>query len=352
VTKKKFLCRADLDPFVLDLLNSGIRVVAPVRRKEQGREWVEYRQVQNSDEIILEGLLPVRSLKEVVFPRTENLFKWRQTNSRIEIEGRQDEFEETVVIGANPCDAAALEIIDRVMGWDYRDGAWFGRRQATTILSIACNQCDESCFCTAVGLSPDGMRGADWFLTPAEGGFNIEIRTPKGQQLLNRHEKRFPESAAESRTNVAGKAKVEENLILQPEAVQRWLGNNFESIIWKEIALHCIGCGVCTYVCPSCHCFDIVDEPEGTDHGFRRRHWDACQFSRFTLHASGYNPRRDQVARLRQRIMHKFSIYPDRFGEILCTGCGRCIRACAVGVDMISILWEISRRAEGIGTEP
>lgn len=348
----RFLCKADLDPFVLDLLNSGIRVVAPVRRKEQGREWIEYRRVQNSDEIILEGLLPVRSLKEVAFPRTEILFKWSQSKSGIELEEQPNVFEETVVIGATPCDAAALEVVDRVMGWDCRDELWFGRRQVTTVLTIACNQCDESCFCTAMGLSPEGLRGADWFLAPADGGFNVEILTPKGQQLLSRQEKRLPESKVESRKNPAGYDKVQGNLSIRPEKIQRWLENNFGNTMWKEIALHCLGCGACTYVCPSCHCFDIVDEPEGIDRGSRRRHWDACQFARFSLQASGFNPRKDQVARLRQRILHKFSIYPSRFGEILCTGCGRCIRSCAAGVDLISILQDISRRAEEGGAEP
>jgi ferredoxin len=81
-----------------------------------------------------------------------------------------------------------------------------------------------------------------------------------------------------------------------------------------------------------------VDEPDGVDRGVRRRNWDTCQTGRFTVHASGHNPRSNQDARYRQRVLHKFSIYPERFGEILCTGCGRCTRACPSGMDIAEVL--------------
>jgi ferredoxin len=109
--------------------------------------------------------------------------------------------------------------------------------------------------------------------------------------------------------------------------------------------MRCHGCGACAAVCPTCHCFDIMDEPEGVDRGTRRRNWDTCQTALFTLHGSGHNPRHDQGARIRQRVTHKFGIYPKKFGEILCTGCGRCVRVCAAGMDLLEILGEIQRQA-------
>jgi ferredoxin len=102
-------------------------------------------------------------------------------------------------------------------------------------------------------------------------------------------------------------------------------------------------------VCPTCHCFDIVDEAEGVTSGTRRRNWDTCQASRFTVHASGHNPRPDQSARFRQRLTHKFHIYLTRFGEVLCTGCGRCSKACPGGMDLPEVLQAITRLAEGPG---
>ncbi len=91
------------------------------------------------------------------------------------------------------------------------------------------------------------------------------------------------------------------------EAVRKFSAANFEHPLWAEHALACVGCGACAHTCPTCHCFDIVDE-----HSARVRNWDSCQFSLFTLHASGHNPRPDQGSRQRQRILHKFSIYPGQ----------------------------------------
>ena len=100
-----------------------------------------------------------------------------------------------------------------------------------------------------------------------------------------------------------------------------------------RLATRCIGCGACAFLCPACHCFDIVDE--GTEaKGVRRKNWDACAFGTFTNHASGHNPRDVQNKRYRNRIMHKFKYYDDKFGKTLCTGCGRCVRACPVGIDI------------------
>lgn len=345
---RRLLSIKDLGGLVGDLLGSGVRVIAPIRCRDGGEEKVEYRPVHHPDEMYLSGPLPVRPLKEVVFPPSEPLFRWKQNKSSIEIEEVPTGFKETVVVGARPCDAAALDIVDKVMGWDYRDELWFGRREAVTVLSLACSECDDACFCTAVGLSPESSRGADGLLRPAGDGYLVEFLTPKGEKLLDRYIERFTEANVEALPSGLGN-KLQSNLKADPGTIRKWLEKHFDDPYWNEVALRCHGCGACAFVCPTCHCFDIVDEPEGVDRGERRRNWDACQPALFTLHGSGHNPRKDQSARFRQRIMHKFHIYPARFGDVLCTGCGRCIRTCAAGMDLIGILSDISRMAEKEG---
>lgn len=125
--------------------------------------------------------------------------------------------------------------------------------------------------------------------------------------------------------------------------IKGWLNDNFESDFWHEISSRCAGCGACAFLCPACHCFDINDE--GTEQkGCRRKSWDACGFAKFTNHASGHNPRNVQQNRYRNRIMHKFKYYDDKFSQTLCTGCGRCIRACPVGIDIAGILEDINNK--------
>jgi ferredoxin len=312
----------------------------------------EYAAIAQAEQLGLGGDMTGLSLKQLFLPATEALLRFKQKKNDVEVEEVPTKPGPRVVLGARPCDAAGIEVVDRLMGWDYRDELWFGRREATTIVTLACPGVDAACFCTAVGLGPDTTRGADATMVPVEGGYLFEALSAKGEALVAQHAKRFaepPARAVEAAAEVRSKArrKVEGNLTVSTEKIRAWLGDNFEHEYWRTIALRCHGCGACAAVCPTCHCFDIVDEPARYAHGTRRRNWDFCQTGKFTLHASGHNPRGDQHARYRQRVMHKFRVYPERFGEILCTGCGRCVRACPASMDLLEVLAQIGRLAEG-----
>jgi ferredoxin len=330
----------NLAALVDEIIAGGTVVLAPAR-DSRGR--VDYRAVGSSAQMLLDGPLPGRPLKEHLLPPSEALFSWRQHRDGVEIEEVPTGFGPRVVVGARPCDAAALDIVDRVMGWDTCDELWFARREATTVVGVTCDGEDASCFCTAVGLGPQSSRGSDIMLRPAANGYAVEVVTDKGQALVGAHAVRFGAAAAAPPVPPA--------LAPQPAAgidhvaVRAWVERHFDHPLWREIALRCHGCGACASVCPTCHCFDIVDEPEGIAHGTRRRNWDTCQAARFTVHASGHNPRPGQGARFRQRVAHKFAVYPARFGELLCTGCGRCARACPAGQDLAEILGRITALA-------
>jgi ferredoxin len=174
-----------------------------------------------------------------------------------------------------------------------------------------------------------------------EGGYLAQVITPKGEALLAHCAATEASAAAVAQAETArqqARQKAGNNAPAIPDGFAAWLEENFDHPAWKTMALRCHGCGACTGVCPTCHCFDIVDEHDSSDEGLRRRNWDSCQTAKFTLQASGHNPRQSQSERFRQRIQHKFSIYPKRFGEILCTGCGRCCRVCPGGMDLPEIL--------------
>jgi ferredoxin len=349
VSVVKTISEEALAGLVRDLVASGTRVLAPAQSSDGA---VDYQAIQELGEAVLNGAMPRRSLRAALQPPTEPLFAWKRDARGLKIEPMRDPATPQVIVGARPCDAAGIEVLDKVMDWDYKDAPWFARREATTVISLACREPQPSCFCGSLGLGPSSGQGADLLLHRVDSDYLVEVLTPKGEALVAAHSARFQDTPGAEAPKPAGAADADgmlAGLAAAPQpwvkAVDEWLGTHFADELWQQISLRCLGCGGCTSVCPTCHCFDIVDEPEGTQRGLRRRNWDTCQASLFTLHASGHNPRNDQSARCRQRILHKFHIYPKRFGEVLCTGCGRCVRTCPAGVSLPEVLRDIAEKA-------
>jgi ferredoxin len=369
-----FLSHEQLAGLVGDLVASGTAVIGPARAGGpaipglEGREpdlaagtygSLEYREVRTAAELAFGPGMPRMSLKQFFLPQNETLFAWEQRGIDIELTETPTTFAPRVVLGGKPCDVAALGIVDKVMNWDYEDELWNARREVTTIFTLACGVEDRHCFCTSVGVTPDSTKSADGLLTPVDGGFLVETTTERGVAFVETHRARFsaaPDGAVEAAAayRAAALEKVGENFTIDAQRVHDWVEDHFEDPFWATLGVRCNGCGACTMVCPTCHCFDIVDEEEGVGCGSRRRCWDTCQASKFTVHASGHNPRGDQIARYRQRVNHKFAIYPTKFGEVLCTGCGRCVRACQMGQNIGEILQAIDAYAQAseAGGEP
>jgi ferredoxin len=315
-------------------LAEGRRVIGAHRVKP---DMVFYGDLASSAELVVApDIKPVNSVKEAVFPRHEPLYRYRLAGKQIELSETSAPVAEQIVFAARPCDAAALAILDHVFNWDFRDELYNARRARTTVLTFVCQQPDAHCFCTAVGSGPEDPRGSDVLLYDlGDGTCEVRAITEKGQRLLADHVQ------PSSRTGTAGPAPA---VHLDLESVRTLLAADFEWSGWAEATLRCLGCGACTYSCPTCHCFDVVDEGHAAG-GARVRNWDACQFALFTLHASGHNPRASQWQRQRQRIYHKFHIYPEKFGTTLCTGCGNCSRQCPVGLGVLPVLQAIQLAA-------
>ncbi|HEX9078914.1 MAG TPA: 4Fe-4S dicluster domain-containing protein [Desulfuromonadaceae bacterium] len=332
----KTITEQNLRRLIDTLVTEGLRVIGP----KMAGAMALYEPLAAGEELVLDQL-PRRSGKEVFFPVCENILSYERTDNGVTVTDVDVcTFPPTVLIGARPCDTAAAPVLDSVFSWDYHDEFFLERRRKTTVIGLACTTADDACFCTAVGLSPAETAGSDLFLTPIQGGgYACQTVTEKGEELLARHPQLFGDAGSVTPLPLA-----------QPTAdrldlakIKAWLDENFESPFWAGIAERCVGCGACAFLCPACHCFDIVDEG-GEKSGHRRKSWDACAFGKFTNHASGHNPRDVQANRYRNRVMHKFKYYQDKFGQTLCTGCGRCVRACPVGIDIYAVIEDISKK--------
>jgi ferredoxin len=327
----ELLTKTALRQWIERLLADGKRVAGP---QSVRADLIQYAWLASADQLVLDGFIrPANSIKEFVFPRHEQLYAYQFKGKQIELSPVELPTAEQVVIGARPCDAAALTALDRIFNWDTQDEFYNRRRELTTVVTLACRAFDAQCFCTSVGLGPADPRGSDVLLVAIDDGkYEVRCLTEKGRRLF---------AGVLTESTEQGQAFAGPPVRFELDDVGRFLDSGYENPAWKTAALRCLGCGACAYTCPTCHCFDIVDEGAHSG-GTRARNWDACQFSMFTMHASGHNPRNDQAQRQRQRIFHKFQIYPDKFGELLCTGCGNCTRNCPAGLGVLPVLKTIA----------
>ncbi|WP_428563014.1 MAG: 4Fe-4S dicluster domain-containing protein [Solidesulfovibrio sp. DCME] len=295
--------------------------------------------------------------KGSVFPACQELFRYERGKDA-EDPGKgtlkllpSTEAEPTVVFGAKPCGARGFLIFDRVyMGEKFPDPYYINARQATAFVTMACSTAnvENTCFCHWVGSGPADGAGSDVLLTPVAGGYTAEALTDKGAALLDNPA--LSDGAAKAGEADSVKAAAREALGEAPDIATSpaaLLAAFDDMDFWRDQSDKCVSCGACTYLCPTCYCFTITDEPTGQS-GRRMRSWDACMHFQFTLEASGHNPRPTKAHRLKNRVGHKFSYYPTLHeGIVACCGCGRCIKSCPVSVDIREIVQNAVARAKG-----
>jgi ferredoxin len=317
------------EPSVASLLDalakSGRRILGP----KQIADRIDIAPITSLAELARDSQ-STASAKNTVFPKVERLLRYRFEGKNVALEDVAPNAQPTVLFGIRPCEARAFHALDVVFNWDYKDKFFNARLANTTVVALSCTKADDSCFCTSVGSRPDDTAGSDILLSPLKaGGFLAQVLTVKGKALLA--------LAKDAFQPLTGDAAVVPPATVAPafdaKALQQKLAAKFDSPVWTEQSLRCLGCGACAFVCPTCVCFDIQDEAD-TRAGQRLRAWDSCGMRMFTLHASGHNPRDKQSQRWRQRIYHKFAYYPERFATLGCVGCGKCSRACPVDMNL------------------
>ncbi len=317
---------------------SKYRLMAPTKSDEV----VLFKQIEDPAEVYLDYLNSTVPPKRVVFPQTETLFKWQVGEP--DLEEKDPSQGETVIFGLRPCDARAMAIVEKLFAWDYDDPYYLKKREETTLVGLACAAIPSAnCFCTSVGGSPFGKEGLDVLLTDLGDKYLVQALTDKGTKVVEAISGQLTDAAAgdtEAAAKLAAEAEKAVTRTISTEGIPEKLPTLWENPLWKKVSAACLGCGVCTYLCPTCHCFDIQDEVE-QDEGRRARMWDSCMFCEYTLHGSGHNPRPTRRERTRNRINHKYSYFPSKFGDIACVGCARCINLCPVNIDILDILEQV-----------
>ncbi|MDP3803961.1 MAG: 4Fe-4S dicluster domain-containing protein [Candidatus Omnitrophota bacterium] len=313
---------------LLGSLLPEFEVIGPVKIANKG---LFFRAITDIGDLSLGNDFTVEPVKKFFLEPSEWLVRSKFEGRKIYMENPALPGNKRIIIGLRPCEARGLELLDKVFNSEYKDRSYINNRERSVIIGLACSRPDRTCFCTSIGGSPAEARGMDAiiFINAGMPEFAVEVITEKGRGVLAS----LGEDLTEDRKKALQREKEKmKDLVGTKFAIRDTLGDTFQSPYWEEVSRSCVGCGVCTYLCPTCHCFDLVDETRK-----RLRCYDGCSFKNFTQEASGENPRPTTRERYRQRVFHKFDYFKKNFGEHLCVGCGRCIRYCPVKMDISEI---------------
>ena len=336
MSKVRKVSLAKLDEFFSAIAHSE-RLYLPVDTTAgaEYKEWAEGTKWSDA-------LNTVRSAKDFFFPQTENLMDFKMQDKKIELIDTRRETEDFVVFGVRACDARAFRVLDNVFLAEPVDTYYQNRRKHGTIVTVACTRPVETCFCGTFDIDPANADG-DVNAYKAEDALYLQAVTEKGEKLLetlasvteDADEKPVEEQKALIKERMAKLPLAE----LRPDAFGKDKTSEFfNAPEWKDLYQACLGCGTCTFVCPTCQCFNISDEGDPLE-GRRLRSWDNCMSPLFTREASGHNPRTAKALRMRNRVSHKYWYAPDYSdGRFACTGCGRCIKQCPVSLDIREIV--------------
>ena len=302
---------------------------------------VNFANYTEDAQVNLDALKTVKSPKDAFFPQSENLYTCYRDGKKITIEPEELVNQNFVVFGMKACDVKGVEVLDKVFLADPVDTFYAARRAHGTIVAMACHEPEETCFCKVFGIDCANPVAdvATWMV---EGELYWKALTEKGEALTEVVASLLID-ADEAKVEAAKEAihAIVEKLPYSNLSLEGWNGDalteNFDSPIWEELYKPCLACGTCTFVCPTCQCYDIKDYDTG--HGIKRyRCWDSCMYSDFTMMAHGNN-RTSQMQRFRQRFMHKLVYFPaNNDGMYSCVGCGRCVEKCPSSLNIVKVI--------------
>lgn len=299
----------------------------------------------------LKRLKTVKSPKDFFFPQSEEMMRFEQKDGKWQIFDSAKKRDPFVVFGVRSCDFKAFKVLDNVFLNDPRDSYYAHRREAGIIVTLACFSPKDSCFCSTFGIDATAPKGdvaaylsGEYLYLEANGEKGTALLNALSSQLVNADD---TDEAALKTDRAAAAEKFAKlpfaNLDLKPFDAD--LKELFADEKWAKLSEACLGCGACTFVCPTCQCFDIRDF-KAKSGVIRTRCWDSCMYSDFTQMAGG-NPRTTQTQRFRQRFMHKLVYYPKRYnGTYSCVGCGRCVDKCPQRLNIVKVIKAFSQNGK------
>ena len=327
------------------LIKQGV-LVAPT---ELAGGDVVFKEAFTPENVLLKFKKPLYSVKSYFLPQEETLFTFHDSSVNT-LEEVYDEFPR-IFFGLRPCDLKAITQADRFFNEGFQDAYYNHRRKQTLLMVIGCNNPDNNCFCHTMGIGPFYKDGADIFMVDLGHSFAVTAQTPKGMAAVEEYSYFFEKAAEEDEEDIF----FEENSALSrlnfnmPQNIKLPDFTQIDEEFWEKAGRRCFSCGSCSYVCPLCFCYNVVDRQNKASQGKRVRTWDSCVFEGFTRMAGRHNMFKTRQDRLKKRFAHKLYQYPETYGYPGCTGCGRCTVTCPGNIGMMSMIKQLAEEGSTDG---
>ena len=323
--------RADGFPAFVAALIESRPVYGPVAKRSR----FAFERLETPDELRLDYDVSILPPKKLFFPPAQDLVTFDADGYRAALAPV-----EKVLLGVHFYDVKAIDQTDLLFSERNYDVNYMAHRQTTTIVAANIQNVSSRAFFASVGTDVQPV-GHDAFLTAIDGGYVLETRTARGEELLG-----FgafePSTAAQvdeaAAVNAAALERCPEKLEHGTQAIAAKVRAAFgDEALWSELAADCFSCATCNTVCPTCYCFDVqdtwnVDQTSGQ----RTRFWDGCLTEDFAKCSLGEgaceNFREERGARFRHRIMRKATYLNEKLGGPACVGCGRCSAGCTADI--------------------
>jgi len=325
----------------LDLFASVLQQFGEVHAPVEQNGKHAFRRLARWSDACLDYQRTILPPKKYFLPPKDTLFQYREGQGYVACDPEADK--RIILFGVHPCDIYGLNILDQVFSGKYDDPYYQTRRKNIAIIGIDCTP-DEHCFCRS--MRADFVdRGFDLFFQDLGDRYQVLVATALGDDMVLATGPLFEpvtqDDLDEYKRRSAAKRQAFQ-LDVEIRDLPEIFEMEYESSLWKKVGDRCLSCGSCSMVCPTCYCYDVADDVElGSHNGSRSRNWDSCLFSTHAAVAGGENFREARASRVKFRYYHKQRGFVAEYGRPSCVGCGRCIPACPVKIDITEVISQL-----------
>lgn len=348
------LSKADVPRFLAHLAGR-YELYGPVLHPESGDTFFD--RAADPSAVRLDAPIPTNTPKFTVFPHFERIlsYKYDQTTKDVRIIP-EELVRPKALVGLRSCDLKGLLCFDRFfLGQEFVDEFYRAHRRKMFLVANTCATPFPQCFCVCTDSGPYAAEGYDVNLTDLGDAYLFETGSDAGRAAAG--ELGLPAAGPEAsrrrdavvdRSIALFEPRAVENKAWISRAVNRLTTGFVKNETWEYIGRQCFECGACSFVCPSCSCFNIEDVNRVNGTTDRIRTWDSCSFEGYARMAGEHNPRRPVEDRRNKRFFCKLSYSQSKkYLRPGCVGCGRCVRVCPGDIGMANVVTAIRREITG-----